>query len=109
MPYIVGALVGVSAVGLAGYTWYHMSGAKRIVDTARAAKERYENTKAAAVEKREAIREKALVARSSMKEKSGDLAQRWKERNRASTSEGAGGLKEDVLKPTDGPEKEAKA
>ncbi|KAJ3004345.1 hypothetical protein NUW54_g4858 [Trametes sanguinea] len=84
------------------YTWYHMSGAKRIVDTARATKERYDNTKAAVVEKRDAIRDKAAVASAPIKEKWGDLAQCWKERSGASTGgiRGGRGSKEDVVEPT---------
>ncbi|KAI9066576.1 hypothetical protein FKP32DRAFT_1673737 [Trametes sanguinea] len=110
MPYIVGALVGVSAIGLAGYTWYHMSGAKRIVDTARATKERYDNTKAAVVEKRDAIRDKAAVASAPIKEKWGDLTIRWKEHPGASTRgiRGGRGSKEDVVQPSESSEEEAK-
>ncbi|KAI0365648.1 hypothetical protein BV20DRAFT_723536 [Pilatotrama ljubarskyi] len=86
-PYVAGALAGVGAIGLAGYAWYHFSGAKRAVDAARRTKEIYEEKKAAVIEKRDAGREKAAAVADATKEKTSRLAERWKLRSGFRTAE----------------------
>ncbi|EIW62997.1 uncharacterized protein TRAVEDRAFT_26484 [Trametes versicolor FP-101664 SS1] len=100
MPWVLGALAGVGVIGGAGYAWYHLSGAKRVVDVARAGKQRYDETKGSIAEKRE----KAAVMSAAAKEKATNLSDRLKGRYRATASkeqdadsvDGAGGdTKED--------------
>ncbi|KAI8992873.1 hypothetical protein BD414DRAFT_482538 [Trametes punicea] len=80
MPgFLIGALAGVGAIGVAGYAWFHMSGAKAIVDKAKATKVRYDDAKEAVVRNREAAREKAMAVTAAAKDKSTNLGQRWKE------------------------------
>ncbi|KAI0356258.1 hypothetical protein OH77DRAFT_246736 [Trametes cingulata] len=79
----VGACIAIKANDRPGYAWYHLSGTKRMVDTARKAKEIYEEQKAAAIEKRDAGREKAAVVTEAAKEKAAGLALRWRHRARA--------------------------
>ncbi|PIL34116.1 hypothetical protein GSI_03827 [Ganoderma sinense ZZ0214-1] len=58
LPYFVGGVGGIVAVGAGVYGYYHFSGAKKVVEKVTASKERYDNAKAAAVEKGEVAREK---------------------------------------------------
>ncbi|KAI0661204.1 hypothetical protein C8Q70DRAFT_969338 [Cubamyces menziesii] len=78
MPYryIIGAVVGVGAVGAAGYTWYQMSAMKRVVDGAAAAKARYNETKVAVAETRETVKVKAADVSASVNEKSSNIKER---------------------------------
>ncbi|KAH9895005.1 hypothetical protein C8Q73DRAFT_790192 [Cubamyces lactineus] len=78
MPYryLIGAVAGVGAVGVAGYTWYQMSAMKRLVDGAAAAKARYNDTKAVVAETHEAAKVKAADVSTSVKEKSAGIKER---------------------------------
>ncbi|KAI0645468.1 hypothetical protein C8Q79DRAFT_910189 [Trametes meyenii] len=102
MPYLVGALAGVGAVGLVGYAWYHFSGTKRVVDTVMAIHQRYNEVKDTAMtasKKRALAREKAAVATAAAKEhavsattkeRTTGLVDRWKQRYRAASSKKGG-------------------
>ncbi|KAI0743868.1 hypothetical protein C8Q80DRAFT_866076 [Daedaleopsis nitida] len=81
LPYFVGGVAGMLTVGMAGYAYYHFSGAKKIVDKTKAVKVRVQAQTAIAQEKGEAAREKMgdlnQTARDMAREKRGDLQVRW--------------------------------
>ncbi|KAI0329205.1 hypothetical protein GY45DRAFT_1325308 [Cubamyces sp. BRFM 1775] len=97
MPYryLIGAVAGIGAVGVAGYTWYQMSTMKRVVDGAAAAKARFNETKEAVAETREAAKVKAADVSASVKEKSANIKERLR-RYRSEAAQKAGNGREDT-------------
>ena len=75
------------------YAYYHLSGAKAIVDKLKGMKERYLGARATATEQAQNAREQADVAMAAAKEaareKAADIRERWNARRSGGKSEGS--------------------
>ena len=124
LPYFIGGVGGATAVVLMGefeipagrcdapshaverppaleigYGYYHFSGAKQVMDSVRAAKDRYVDTKVAVAEKSEVARDKmsevAATAKEVARQKRTDLGERWAARLSRKDAQGEQGSKEE--------------